>query len=136
MQLTSVGFTLLELLLVLAMGVILAALSYPTYIAYETHAKRNRAEVALTQLAGKMEIYFERHDSYAGATIARLHAKNLMDGLHYTLGIIRATHAHYEIAATPCDIQKKQDTLCGTLSLTDRNQRKISGSGTVAQCWL
>ena len=130
------GFTLIELLLALAISAILIAMGYPAYVSHQTHAERNRAEIALMQLSSQLEIYFSDNDSYLDATIDALHAENLVDGLHYQLAIISATDSHYEIQAIPTDIQAKRDTNCGTLSLFDTNERKISGDGNVKQCWM
>lgn len=130
------AFTLIELMLALAISAILVTIGYPVYVHYQTRAERNRAEVALMQLAGKMENYFEKNDSYAGATIDGLNANHLVDGLHYQLAIADATDSHYEIQAIPQDVQATRDVNCETLSLTDTNARSISGNGDVKQCWM
>jgi len=129
------GFTLIELMLALAISVILMAIAYPTYVAYETHAERNRAEVALLQLSADLETYFNDHDSYEDATLRKLHATHLTDGLDYQLSIDKATDSHYEIQAVPTGVQATRDTACGTLSLTDTNQRAVSGDGDADACW-
>ena|SRR3990167_9951098 len=130
------GFSLLELMLVLAISAILAVISYPVYISHEVHAQRNRAEIALMQLASKMEVYFSENGTYATATIENLHADHLVDDLEYTLAISSETDTHYEIQAIPIDAQANRDMACETLSLTDTNIRSISGNGDTKQCWL
>jgi len=130
------GFTLIELMVALAISVILIAIGYPAYSSHQAHAERDRAIVALMQLSARMEVYFSDNESYAGATVRILHAANLVDGLHYRLRIVRASDAHYEIEAVPFGVQADRDTQCGTLSLTDTNVRGISGGGDATQCWL
>lgn len=129
------GFTLIELMLALAISAILMAIAYPAYVTYETNAERNRAEVALMQLSAKLETYFEHNQSYEDATIHNLHAVHLMDGLDYQLSIDHATDMHYEIQAIPTDVQATRDMACGVLSLTDTNKRTISGDGDAGACW-
>ncbi len=136
MMIKVYGFTLIELMLALAISAILIALGYPTYIGHQTQAERNRAEIALLQLAGRLEIYFNDNGSYANATAKALHVKNLVEGLHYKLVIANASDEHYDIEAIPTGIQAKRDLGCETLSLTDTNARSISGDGDVKQCWL
>ena len=122
-------------MLVLAISTILITIAYPTYIDYQTHAQRNRAIVALLQLAGRLECYFGDNGSYQNATIAVLHAAELVDGLHYQL-FINASDTHYQIQAVPQGIQAKRDIHCGTLSLTETNARSISGDEDVGRCWM
>lgn len=129
------GFTLIELMLALAISAILMAIAYPAYVTYETHAERNRAEVALLQLSADMETYFNDHDGYEDATLRKLHATHLMDGLNYQLSIDSASDKHYDIQAVPIGVQATRDAACGTLSLTDANKRAISGDGDVDVCW-
>lgn len=136
MIISSRAFTLIELMLALAISAILIAIGYPTYVNYQTHAERNRAQVALMQLASKMENYLNANGTYENATIDGLHAENLVDGLHYQLVIASESDAHYEIQVVPQDVQATRDVNCGTLSLTDTNERSISGDGDVKQCWM
>lgn len=129
------GFTLIELMIALAISAILIAVSYPAYVSYETTAQRDRTEAALLQLSAKLETYFDDNDSYQGATLQKLQALHLTDNLHYQLQITQATDSHYAIEAIPLDAQAQHDTACGTLSLNDANERKISGDGDVNTCW-
>ncbi len=132
----QVGFTLIELMLALAISTIMLAIGYPTYAHYQANAQRNRAEVALMQLSADLESYFSDQYTYNGATIKSLHANALTQGLEYRLRIAKATDRHYAIQAIPIGMQAERDSDCGTLSLSDTNERGISGDGNVIQCWL
>lgn len=129
------GFTLIELLITLAISAILLSVAYPSYVHYEVRAERNRATVALMQMAAKLEMYFNDHASYSGATIDSLGATALIHGIPYQLAITSATDQHFSIAAIPIDEQAKRDTVCGELMLTDTNLRSDSGTGNVDSCW-
>ena len=129
------GFTLLELMVVLAISAVLLTMGYPAYTHYETHAERNRAQVALTQLSGLMEAYFSDNGSYKNATLRSLHAHALINNLSYQLKIISETDLHYTIEIIPLGMQAEHDRHCGALILNDLNQQSISGDGDINQCW-
>ncbi|EKD76996.1 MAG: hypothetical protein ACD_42C00506G0001 [uncultured bacterium] len=135
-MLKEAGFTLIELMLAIAISAILIAISYPLYSDHQVKAERNRAEIALMQCAVRMEKYFSQHASYRGATFTALHAENVMSGLPYQLQITSATQSHYQLQIIPTGAQKKRDLHCGTLSLSDTNERSVSGDGNVMQCWM
>lgn len=130
-----VGFTLIEVMLALAISAILIGLGYPSYVSYQTDAQRDRAEVALMQLSARLESYFNDNGSYEDATLNNLHAKNLITGMQYRLKISTATDAHFKIEAIPTGMQSLHDKVCGVLTLTDTNKKMISGSGSIEDCW-
>ena len=136
MQFNLLGFSLLELLFTLAISAILIGIGYPTYENHLAHAERNRAEIALLQLSGRLENYYSDHASYENATTDELRAAALVAGLPYQLQIASVSDTHYEIEAVPQGVQAERDSHCGALSLTDTNERKISGDGDVKQCWM
>lgn len=53
----SRGFTLIEVMITVAIVAILAAIAYPSYAAYVRKGKRATAEAALMDLAGKQQTY-------------------------------------------------------------------------------
>ncbi|MCX7125341.1 MAG: prepilin-type N-terminal cleavage/methylation domain-containing protein [Gammaproteobacteria bacterium] len=130
------GFTLIELMLALAIAAIMTTIGYPAYVSHQVNAERARAEVALMQLSGRLEGYFNDNGSYEGATLETLNASDLTQGLDYRLQILTVSDTNYEIQAVPMGIQETRDFLCGSLSLTDTNKRSISGSGDIDQCWI
>ena len=127
------GFTLAELMIVIAIIGILAAVGYPAY----TNAvkKGNRADAidSLMSLANRMEEYYMNNDTYVGATInaagtGTVGSNQSSDDL-YTLSITSATAYAYTLTATP----KSADTECGNLILNSLGQKTDSkGKGN---CW-
>lgn len=128
------GFTLIELMIVVAIIGILAAVGYPAY----TNAvkKGNRADAidSLLSLAGRMEEYYLNNDTYAGTTVnaagtGTVGSNKTSDDL-YTMSITSATAFAYTLTASP----KSADAECGNLTLNSLGQKGAS-AGTVDACW-
>jgi type IV pilus assembly protein PilE len=64
------GFTLIEVLITVAIIAILAAIALPNYSAYITRSKITEATTNLLSMRTKMEQYFQDNRSYAGACVA------------------------------------------------------------------
>ena len=58
------GVTLLEMLIVVVIISILAAIAYPNYREYITRAKRTEAKAALLQVATQQERFYLQNNSY------------------------------------------------------------------------
>lgn len=64
------GFTLIELMIVVAIIAIIAAIAYPSYQQYVERARRSDAQTALLGLASAMERHRTANNSYTGAQAA------------------------------------------------------------------
>jgi len=62
------GFTLIEMMIVVAIVGVLAAIAYPSYQEYQKRARRSAAETFMLDLANRQQQYFLDQRSYAGAT--------------------------------------------------------------------
>lgn len=128
---TLKGFTLIELVVALAIIATLAAIALPSYEAQLQQTRRSDGTMALTTFAQKMERYLLEQGSYSGATTA-LYQSSSTQG-HYQLAV-SADSSSYQLTATPTGAQSG-DSKCGTLTLNELGTRGISGTATVAECW-
>ncbi len=120
------GFTLIELMIVIAIIGILAAVGYPAYTSSVKKANRADAINALSDLAGRMEEYYLNNDTYVGATVS---SSSSPEGL-YTIAITSATAFSYKLTATPVS----SDPECTTLTLDSLGQKGATGSAP-ENCW-
>lgn len=107
------GFTLIELMIVVAIVGILAAIAYPSYRDYVIETRRADAQGALMGLANAMERHYTENNTYRNASmgggsdhtgepsIFPTEAPLDGDDKFYDLSIISATATSYTIRATP-----------------------------------
>ncbi len=157
-QARSGGFTLIELMIVVAIIAIIAAIAYPSYIKSVTKTKRSAVEGCMSEYANYMERFYTTNLRYdkdtSGVANPALGAQNpaapLLDcagaqntGSDYTITVAATKPSDtppntYTITATPIGAQQSRDTQCGTLSLDQAGTRKANGSTSASvleQCW-
>jgi type IV pilus assembly protein PilE len=130
------GFTLIELLITLAIIGILITVAYPSYTHYLTRTHRAEAQIALADLAARMEHYYsENNHSYSGATLNKLGVTKITEHGFYTLAITHLSATTYTLEAKPAGIQAQRDTACATLTLNQLGQKGKTGIGDLKECW-
>lgn len=128
----NLGFTVIELMIVVAVVGVIAAIAYPSYQGNLHKAKRNDAIEALLRIQVLQEKWKVKDTDYA--TLAELGSPSTIEGF-YTITIPVNTATGYTIRATALGDQLNDvagDTICSPLELI------VSASGelkTPAACW-
>jgi type IV pilus assembly protein PilE len=125
------GFTLIELMITVAIVAILAAIAYPAYTKYVQRGYRSEGIVMLNEAVARMERYYAQNNTYQIADLKVLgfsSATPQSPSNKYQLAIAAPTTATtYSFKVVPQAAQAR-DT-CGTLTI-DQAGNKTSTAGT------
>ncbi len=129
---TARGFTLIELMITVAVVAILAAIAIPSYSEYVLRSRRAQAKADLVEIAQQLERFHTVQNTYAGMTLP--FTQSPRDGTsRYTISLSgKATASAFTLQAVPATGQDKDK--CGTLTL-DQAGRKTPTAAKVAGCW-
>ena len=132
------GFSLIELLIAVAILGIISAIAVPTYSNYITDARRIDAQVALRGEAQKMERCRTESFTYVGCDPST--DPKSPDG-YYTIGFGTPTANTYTLTATPvAGKSQAKDTDCKTLIINQTGRTTATGdsvstSEPAGDCW-
>ena len=126
------GFTLVELMITVAIVAILAAIALPSYQDSVRKTRRATAQADLMELASFMERFFTENNKYHenNAVTPVAVSPPFVDTAFYTYSLPVKTATSFTLRATPSGTQTSDD--CGTMSLSQTGQRTTTGT---AGCW-
>jgi type IV pilus assembly protein PilE len=133
----SLGFTLLEVMIVCAIVAILAAIAYPSYQSSVQKSRRAEAKTALLGVAAQMERWSTEKSGYAAATLGASSPAvfaNHSENSYYNLSLANLTATTYTARAAPTGAQTGDP--CGTFTYNEQGFKSVTGgTWTTAQCW-
>ena len=96
----SRGFTLLEVMIAMAIVAILAAIAIPSYAEYLRRSRVTEAFATLSGMRIKMEQYFQDNRTYVGACVATTIAPAPADSVNFTYACPVLALGAYTVTAT------------------------------------
>lgn len=144
------GFTLIELMITVAIVAILAAIAYPSYLDQVRSSRRSDAQGVLSSFALAMERFYTANNTYLGAAGSQATPANSgapwifaaeapLDGAtkYYNLTIkAGATQNTYTLVATPKGAQSTDGVMELDSTGAKRWDRDNSGGFSASeQCW-
>ncbi|NMG14650.1 Minor pilin, type IV [Aromatoleum bremense] len=126
------GFTLIELMIVVAVVGILAAIAYPSYQEFVRKARRADGKEALVRVQIEQEKWRTNNTTYTSNLVDDLGLDDESAEKHYTLAISGTSGTGYTVTATAVGAQA-DDTDCATIVLKEGVAE--SEKRTPAVCW-
>ncbi len=138
----SKGFTLVELMMVVAVLAIVAAVAYPSYTKTVQKSRRTDARTALQEAAARQERIYAETNTYT-KTVAKLvtaaDGKSSPEGYYVITAEVSCTRdvngapysSCFDLTATAVG-QQAVDTECATFTLSHTGAKGSTGGG---DCW-
>ncbi len=128
------GFTLIEMMITVAVVAILAAIALPSYREYVRRGERAEAKSTMLQMQNWMQQQYTLNNQYPlalGAAPATLLQSPPTGTAKYNISLAVAAAQTYTLQAVPA----VADAKCGTLTITNSGVRANGGSDNVNYCW-
>ena len=141
------GFTLIELIITVAIIAIISAIAYPSYTNYTVRAKRSAAESFMMTVSNRQEQSMLNARSYFSIATGVPTEWNTVSmnvpadvAANYTITVTAdntvGTPPSYTVTATPTAAQLSKDGKCANLTLTNTGTKGKTGTAaSVTECW-
>jgi len=128
MRKTERGFTLIELMIVIAIIGILAAIAVPQYTDYVTRSRRTDGQSTLLQVAQELERCYTQFSAYNNTNCAVVTSGAVSQTSPEGYYVIAATGtalsaSAFTLTATPQGAQATNDSDCPTLTVNQLGER-------------
>jgi len=122
MKKSAYGFTLIELMIVVAVIGILAGIAYPSYTDYVIKSRRSDAKSAILNMQLAQEKWRANNISYT-TSLSQLNVSNSSPDGHYELDIPMGTGNFYVVRARPASGGLQVgDTTCPSFTSNQNNE--------------
>jgi type IV pilus assembly protein PilE len=133
------GFTLIELMITVAIVAILASIAYPSYRQYVERARRADAVAVLLEAKQFVERFYTERRTYVGAGAALastplIRSPRDSSSWFYNITVSNEALTAFTVTAAP-NTAVWTPSKCGTLSVNQADTRSVSTSDPVSQCF-
>lgn len=132
------GFTLIELMIAIAILAIIMGIAIPSYTQYVLKSGRADAKGVLMQSAQTLERCFTRYSAYDNDSCALGQGSEVTsENGKYLMTVTRVTPNQFDLTAVPQDGQAN-DTECGNFTLNHQGLKGAKGEtdgAVVEKCW-
>lgn len=132
------GFTLIELMVTIAVVSILAAVAYPSYLSYVQKTRRTEAQSKLIEISNRQEMYYLDHHQYATNLDSDLGMGAnpfITENGYYSIATTSTVSTAFGFTLTATAIgTQASDTDCAILSIT-QDQTKTATNANDTNCW-
>lgn len=127
------GFTLIEVLIVVAIIGILVAIAIPNYERYAKRAARADAMVILLDAANKQEQFFVDNRQYT-TDLEDIGVPAVSENGYFSIAAT-VNNSTFIITATAQGGPVSSDSVCTTLTINELGLKGNTGSGSADDCW-
>lgn len=128
------GFTLIELVIVVAVVAVLAAIALPNYNEHLRKTRRAQVKTEMLEVTQRLERRFTTDRDYTAEALCGQTLDSPASGgtVNYTVEIA-CTASTYTLTAEPQGNQTQDK--CGELTLNHRGTKTADGSAPLSDCW-
>lgn len=129
----AAGFTLIELMIVVAVVAILASIAVPSYNEQIRKSRRAQAKADLVEYAQAAERFFTVNNTYAGFNLPNTQSPREAGATaRYNLDRV-VTPTTFTLTATA--VGPQAGDRCGNLSITNTGRKASTGPAPSTECW-
>jgi type IV pilus assembly protein PilE len=132
------GFTLIEMLIVVAIVAILAAIAYPAYQNYIMRTRRADGKELAMRIAATEERYFTNRNTYADLATLANSVNSTSEKGYYTADVeVGNAGQTYLLTLTPTPGTPQENDACGELTINNTGSKDWTGAKppTNGACW-